>query len=310
MPADADGVRIAELDEISFREQLWDHRPLTDFWRIGRGYAKKLEAAGLMTLGDVARCSIGGPDDYYNPELLYKMFGINAELLIDHAWGWEPVGIPEIKAYRPESNSLSSGQVLHCAYEYKKARLVVREMMDLLSLDLVSKGLVTDIVVLDVGYDVENLLDPTRRAAYHGPVVVDRYGREVPKGAHGTAHTKEHTSSTRELMDAVTEVFDREVDPNLLVRRMNISVGNLIPEAEARIRKAESFEQMDLFTDYAALEREREVEEADRARERRMQDAIINIRDRFGKNAILKGMNLEEGATAADRNSQIGGHKA
>ncbi len=310
MPADADGVRVAELDEISYREQLWNHRPLTDFWRLGPGYARKLEAAGLMTMGDVARCSVGRPEDYYNPDLLYKLFGVNAELLIDHAWGWEPVTIPEIKAYQPESNSLSSGQVLHCAYTYDKARLVVREMMDLLSLDLVAKGLLTDMVVLDVGYDVENLLDPARRAAYHGQVVVDRYGREVPKGAHGSLHLKEHTSSTRELMEAVTAIFDREADPSLLVRRMNISVGNLIPEAEARRRKQESYEQLDLFTDYEALERERRQEAAERQRERKMQDAILNIRDRFGKNAILKGMNLEEGATAADRNSQIGGHKA
>ena len=180
IPADENGVRIAELDERSYRSSLWDHRPLTDFWRIGRGYSKKLEERALYTMGDIARCSLGGPMDYYNEDLLYKMFGVNAELLIDHAWGWEPCTLADIKAYKPQSSSVGSGQVLHCPYPFEKAKLVTREMADLLVLDLVDKGLVTDQIVLTVGYDIDNLKDSARRKAYHGEVRTDRYGRKVP----------------------------------------------------------------------------------------------------------------------------------
>ena len=306
---DKDGVRIAELDEMSYREQLWAHRPLTDFWRVGRGYAKKLEAIGIYTMGDVARCSIGKPNEYYNEELLYRMFGINAELLIDHAWGWEPTTIEAIKAYRPSSNSLSSGQVLHCPYEPHKAKLVVREMTDLLVLDLVDKGLVTDQMVLTIGYDIENLTDPARRAKYHGAVEKDPYGREIPKQAHGSINLDGHTSSTRKIMCAVSELFDRIVDKNLLVRRMYVVANHVLPEADAP-KKNDGAVQLDLFTDYAAEEEKQKAEDAALERERKIQKAALAIKKKYGKNAILKAMNLEEGATAKDRNAQIGGHKA
>ena len=309
MPADKDGVRVAELNEMSYRRLLWDHRPLTDFWRVGRGYAKKLEHAGLMTMGDIARCSVGRASDYYNEDLLYRMFGVNAELLIDHAWGWEPTTIAAIKAYRPSSNSLSSGQVLHCPYEADKAKLVVREMTDLLVLDLVDKGLVTDQMVLTVGYDVENLTDPARRARYHGPVETDRYGRRIPKQAHGSINLDSHTSSTKKIMCAVSELFDRIVDRNLLVRRMYVVANHVLPEADAP-KKNDGAVQLDLFTDYAAQEEKQKAEDAALERERKIQKAALAIKKKYGKNAILKGMNLQEGATAKDRNVQIGGHKA
>lgn len=309
MPADKDGVRVAELNEMSYRRLLWDHRPLTDFWRVGRGYAKKLEHAGLMTMGDIARCSVGRASDYYNEDLLYRMFGVNAELLIDHAWGWEPTTIAAIKAYRPSSNSLSSGQVLHCPYEADKAKLVVREMTDLLVLDLVDKGLVTDQMVLTVGYDVENLTDPARRARYHGPVETDRYGRRIPKQAHGSINLDSHTSSTKKIMCAVSELFDRIVDRNLLVRRMYVVANHVLPEADAP-KKNNGVVQLDLFTDYAAQEEKQKAEDAALERERKIQKAALAIKKKYGKNAILKAMNLEEGATAKDRNAQIGGHKA
>lgn len=308
IPADKNGVRIAELDEMSYRRTLWAHRPLTDFWRIGRGYARKLEANGLFTMGDVARCSIGKPDEYHNEELLYKLFGINAELLIDHAWGWEPCTIADIKAYKPESNSIGSGQVLHCPYAAEKAKLVAREMTDLLVLDLVDKGLVTDQMVLTVGYDIENLADPERNRSYKGAVTTDHYGRKIPKHAHGTANLGKYTSSTREIMQAVTELYEQIVDKNLLVRRINVTANHVIDEASAP--KKPAFEQMDLFTDYEELERRQAEENAAMEREKRMQQAMLTIKKKFGKNAILKGMNLEEGATAVDRNNQIGGHKA
>ena len=301
IPADKDGVRIAELDEMSYRRQLWSHRPLTDFWRVGRGYAKKLEEKGLYTMGDIARCSVGKPDDFYNEELLYKLFGVNAELLIDHAWGWEPCTMADIKAYRPENNSICSGQVLQEPYDFDKTRIVIREMADLLVLDLVGKGLVTDSIVLTVGYDVDNLLDPVRRDRYKGPVETDRYGRKVPKYAHGTANLGSHTSSTRLITDAVLKLFDRIVDRTLLVRRLNITADHVIPEA-----KAKEPVQLDIFTDYDALEKE----QASLEREKKMQKTILSIKDKFGKNSILRGTNLLEGATAKDRNSQIGGHKA
>lgn len=305
---DENGVRIAELDEMSYRRLLWSHRPLTDFWRVGKGYAKKLEAHGIYTMGDIARCSIGDPRGYYNEDLLYKMFGINAELLIDHAWGYEPCTIADVKAYKPESSSLGSGQVLHCPYDFEKARLVAREMTDLLVLDLVEKGLVTDQMVLTVGYDRENLSDTHREKQYRGEVTTDRYGRKIPKHAHGTVNLDKLTSSEKRITKAVMELYDRIVDPTLLIRRLNITANHVVPEGSAE--ELEVVEQMDLFTDYAALEKQREEEKAELEREKRMQQAVLCIKKRFGKNAILKGMNLQEGATAKDRNEQIGGHKA
>lgn len=303
IPADENGVRIAELDEMSYRKTLWAHQPLTDFWRVGRGIAKKLEENGMFTMGDVARCSV------HDEDKLYKLFGKNAELLIDHAWGWEPTTIEAIKAYRPSTNSLGSGQVLHQPYEPDKAKLVLREMADLLVLDLVDKGLVTDQIVVTVGYDIENLTDPERSKKYHGAIVKDHYGRQIPKHAHGTANLDGHTSSTKKIMCAVSELFDRIVDKNLLVRRLNIVANHVLPEADAP-KKDDGFVQLDLFTDYAALELKQERERAELEREKKMQKAMLTIKKKFGKNAILKGMNLEEGATAKDRNRQIGGHKA
>ena len=303
IPADENGVRIAELDEMSYRKTLWAHQPLTDFWRVGRGIAKKLEENGMFTMGDVARCSV------YDEDKLYKLFGKNAELLIDHAWGWEPTTIEAIKAYRPSTNSLGSGQVLHQPYEPDKAKLVLREMADLLVLDLVDKGLVTDQIVVTVGYDIENLTDPERSKKYHGAIVKDHYGRQIPKHAHGTANLDGHTSSTKKIMCAVSELFDRIVDKNLLVRRLNIVANHVLPEADAP-KKNDGFVQLDLFTDYAALELKQERERTELEREKKMQQAMLSIKKKFGKNAILKGMNLEEGATAKDRNRQIGGHKA
>lgn len=306
--ADENGVRIAELDEMSYRRELWAHRPLTDFWRVGKGYAKKLEAAGLYTMGDIARCSLGGAKDYYNEDMLYKMFGINAELLIDHAWGWEPCRISDIKAYKPSSNSLGSGQVLQEPYTFEKARIVVREMIDALSLDLMDKGLVTDQLVLTVGYDIENLTDPARRKEYHGETTQDRYGRSIPKHAHGTENLDRRTSSSSLLIEAMTRLYDRIVDPKLLIRRITISANRVADEKS--VEEKQEYQQLDLFTDYEALQKRREREQAELERERRMQDAMLTIKKKYGKNAILKGMNLQEGATAKERNEQIGGHKA
>lgn len=303
IPADKNGVRIAELDEMSYRRNLWDHRPLTDFWRVGRGYAKKLEQYGFHTIGDIARCS------HENEDFLYKLFGKNAELLIDHAWGWEPCTVEDIKAYKPSTNSVGAGQVLRCPYETDKAKLVLQEMADALVLDLVDKGLVTDQIVITIGYDIENLTDPNRRKAYNGPVVKDNYGRLIPKHAHGTINLGGYTSSTKKILQAVDELYGRIIDGNLLVRRMNIVANHVIPE-ESAPKPEENFEQMDLFTDYAAKKIQDEQERVGLEREKKMQQAMIEIKKKFGKNAILKGMNLEEGATAKDRNAQIGGHKA
>ena len=304
VPPDEYGVRIAQLDEMSYRRKLWDHRPLTDFWRVGRGYAQRLEKCGLYTMGDIARCSLGKAGEFHCEDLLYQLFGVNAELLIDHAWGWEPCTIADIKAYKPQSNSLGSGQVLHCPYTAEKGRLIAREMTDLLVLDLVDKGLVTNQMVLTVGYDRENLSDPRRLAAYKGPVTMDHYGRRVPKHAHGTANLQSYTSSTRQITEAVVELYDRIVDRELLVRRINVVACNVQPESI--IAQEQAFYQLDLFADSA----DQEARTADREREKRRQKAVLDIRKKFGKNAILKGMNLEEGATAKDRNAQIGGHKA
>lgn len=303
IPSDKNGVRIAFLDEMTYRRELWSHRPITDFWRVGRGYAKKLETYGIYTMGDVARCS------EQNEELLYRLFGKNAELLIDHAWGWEPCTVEAVKAYRPESSSLGSGQVLQCPYDAEKAKLVVREMADALSLDLVEKRLVTDQIVITVGYDIENLTDPERRKKYRGEVVTDRYGRQIPKHAHGTENLESFTSSTQKMVEAASVLYDRIVDKNLLIRRMNITANNIVEEKAAQ-QKNNSYQQLDLFTDYAA-EEEQEKQEALRLdRERKLQEATITIKKKFGKNAILKGMSLQEGATAKNRNEQIGGHKA
>lgn len=305
---DESGVRIACLTERSYRETLWTHRPLTDFWRVGPGYARKLQEQGMYTMGDVARCSIGKPDDYYNEELLYKMFGVNAELLIDHAWGWEPCTIPEIKAYKPENNSIVSGQVLQYPYEYEKARMVVREMTDLLALDLVDKGLVTDQLVLTVGYDIDNLTDPERRKNYHGEITVDRYGRRVPRHAHGTVNLERQTSSSAILIQAILELCERIVNKNLLVRRITVTANHLVREES--VQKKETYEQLSLFTDYEAEKKETEAQEEALEKEKRLQKAMLDIKKRYGKNAILKGSNLQEGATARGRNSQIGGHRA
>ncbi|MDO5324769.1 MAG: DNA methylase [Clostridia bacterium] len=295
---DENGVRIAELDEMSYRRQLWNHRPLTDFWRVGRGYARKLEEHGMFTMGDVARQSVRDED------VLYDLFGVNAELLIDHAWGWEPCAIADIKAYRPDSSSIGSGQVLSCPYSFGKARLVVREMADALALELVDKRLTTDQLVLDVGYDNGNVADG---GAYTGEVKADRYGRRTPKPAHGTQRLERRTSSARRIAEAALELYDRIVDPRLSVRRLNLAALN---EADEREAVQDAPEQLDMFTDYAALEQQRAAEEAALAREKQGQQAILEIRRKFGKNAILKGTSLMEGATARDRNRQIGGHKA
>lgn len=304
---DADGVRIAELDEMTYRRLLWEHRPITDFWRVGRGYARKLEQNGMYTMGDVARCSIGKKHEFYNEDLLYKLFGVNAELLIDHAWGYEPCTMADIKAYRPENHSLGSGQVLHCPYDYKKARLIVREMTDLLVLDLVDKKLVTDQMVLTVGYDIENLATPEKRKAYKGTVTTDHYGRRVPKHAHGSANLGKKTSSTKLITDAVMELYDRIIDKKLTVRRITIVANHVVDEGAAVEKKA--YEQLDLFTDYDEVQKEREAAQKARNKEKRMQQTIIDLKKKFGKNAVIKGMNLEEGGTSIERNRQIGGHK-
>ena len=305
---DKNGVRIAELDEMSYRRLLWNHRPITDFWRVGRGYSKKLEKIGLYTMGDIARCSIGKPTDYYNEELLYKLFGINAELLIDHAWGYEPCTMEDVKAYKPETNSISSGQVLHCPYEFDKARLVVKEMTDLMVLDLVDKGLVTNQIVLTIGYDIENITDKNRSQSYKGTVTTNYYGKKVPKPAHGTTNLPKQTSSTTLITNAVMELYDKIVNKKLPIRRINIVANKLVDEHS--VKNANKYEQLDLFTDYEILKKQREKENAESEREKRMQNTILDIKKKFGKNAILKGMNLQEGATAKDRNNQIGGHKA
>lgn len=308
MEADVNGARLARLNEMTYRKLLWDHRPLTDFWRVGKGYAKKLESVGLYTMGDIARCSIGREEEYYSEKMLYQLFGINAELLIDHAWGWEPCRMSDIKAYKPSSNSIGAGQVLHCPYSYEKAKVVVCEMTDSLALDLVDKGLVTDQLVLTVGYDIENLADPVRRREYSGEITVDRYGRGIPKHAHGTENLAEQTSSSILLLEAVTRLYERIVDKKLLVRRISIYANKVVSEKEAK--KKQDYEQMDLFTDYEALSRQEAEKEAVLEREKNIQKAMLSIQKKHGKNAILKGMSYREGATARERNKQIGGHKA
>ena len=304
MPADKDGVRIAELDEMSYRRQLWTHTPLTDFWRVGKGYAKKLQAHGLKTMGDIARCSVGKSGDFYNEELLYKLFGVNAELLIDHAWGWEPCTMAAIKAYRPTSNSLGSGQVLQEPYSHEKARLIVWEMTDLLVLDLVEKGLVTDQMVLDIGYDIENM-----QKGYRGSVHVDHYGRSVPKPAHGSVNLGKYTSSTKLILNAMTDLYERITNPSLLVRRVTVTANHVISE-KSMPKTEEMPEQINLFADYDAIRQEREQVAKEEQKEKSLQHAMIAIKHKFGKNAILKGSNLQDGGMTIERNQQIGGHKA
>ena len=303
LPADKDGVRIAELDEMSYRHELWDYRPLTKFWRVGHGIAEKLAVYGIDTMGRLARMSI------QNEGLLYRLFGVNAELLIDHAWGWEPCTMEAVKAYRPETNSFSSGQVLQEPYTWKKARVVIREMAEGMALDLVSKRLVTDQLVLTVGYDAECLTRPEIREKYHGEITTNYYGKAVPKHAHGTFNFEKPTSSSRLIMDGATDIFDRCVNPDLLIRRLNLTTNHVVSEASVSAQNNVP-QQLDLFTDYETLEKQRQEEQAKLDKERRIQEAQLRIKKRFGKNAILRGLNFEEGATAKVRNEQIGGHKA
>lgn len=304
MPPDADGVRIAELDERTFREKLWDHLPLTDFWRIGRGTATHLAKMGLYTMGDIARYS------EINAERLYREFGVNAELIIDHAWGWEPATIDRVKAYRPETHSLSSGQVLTRPYTCAEARNVVLEMIDSLSLDMIEKRFVTNQLVLTLGHDVENITRPEIREQYHGKIHMDHYGRAVPAHAHGTINLDRYTSSSRILSTKVAELFDRIADPMLLIRRINISANKLMTEQQLQEQQTAEPQQLELFVDYEAMERQRAQEQEEIDKERRRQEAMIQIKKAFGKNAILRGVNFAEGATQRNRNSQIGGHNA
>lgn len=296
MPADQDGVRIAQLDEISYRKQLWDHQPLTDFWRIGNGYQKKLSDSYLYTMGDIARCSL------QNEDKLYRLFGVNAELLIDHAWGWEPCTIADIKAYRPENHSISQGQVLSCPYSRSKARLIVKEMTDQLVLDLVEKGLAADQVTLTVGYDGASVPDD-----YHGILQKDRYGKKIPKQAHGSRKLEYTTDSFQEILKAVLELFDQITDEKLMVRRMYVVANHVIPAAEVPEKRPV---QLNLFEDATAIQQAQEHRKMALEREHRLQKTLLAIKGRYGKNAILKGMNFQEGATARERNGQVGGHRA
>ena len=301
-PADKDGVRIAELDEMAYRQQLWGYRPITKFWRVGRGIADKLAVYGIDTMGKLARMSVR------NEGLLYRLFGVNAELLIDHAWGWEPCTMEAVKAYRPETNSFSSGQVLQSPYDCKKARVVIHEMADQMALKLVANRLVAGQVIVSVGYDRESLANPEISAKYHGEVVTDHYGRQVPKHVHGTANLDRQTSSSKLITKAVLDVYDRVVNKDLLIRRLNITVNHVVDETSVNSKKMP--EQLNLFTDYEALREKERKEQAALDKERRVQEAQLAIKQRYGKNAILKGLNFEDGATAKERNEQIGGHKA
>lgn len=303
-PPDENGVRIAQLDEQRYREYLWDHQPITDFWRVGRGYKKRLEKLGLYTMGDIAKCSIGHEDAYYNEDLLYDTFGVNAELLIDHAWGYESCTMENIKNYKPIHNSIGTGQVLGYPYDFAKARLIVKEMLDLLALDLVDKGVVTDQIVLTIGYDIDNL----KNKQYDGDITTDFYGRKIPKHAHGTANLECHTASAYLITEAVMTLFDRIVDKHLFVRRVNISANHIVYESD--IENKETYCQLDIFTDYEALKKQEEVEDERLRKERQLQKATLLLKKKFGKNAVLKGMNLEDGATTKERNGRIGGHKA
>ena len=293
---DENGVRIAGLDEMAYRKLLWGHRPLTDFWRVGKGYTKKLEEHGMYTMGDVARMSVK------NEDLLYKLFGVNAELLIDHAWGWESVTIESIKAYRPATNSICSGQVLHCPYNYENTKIIVKEMTELLALDLVEKGLVTNQIVLEVGYDVDNLKNQAISSLYNGEITTDKYGRKVPKHAHGTINIDHQTASSKVLTGYIIKLYEQIVNKQLLVRRINITVNNVVNE---NMVKTSDYEQISLFVDYKEVNKKRKKEKA----EKEIQKAMIDIKSKYGKNAILKGMNLQKEGTTIERNRQIGGHK-
>ena len=301
---DENGVRIAELDELSYRRQLWEHRPLTDFWRVGRGYAKKLEAVGLYTMGDIARCSIGRSDEYYNEELLYKLFGVAAELLIDHAWGCEPCRMSDIKAYVPETKSVCSGQVLHSPYPFDKARLIVREMAEAVAMDLLEKGLVTDLLTLTVGYDIENVTS----GAYRGEVTRDAYGRAVPKHAHGTARLPAKTSSARGIVNALLALYAEKVEPLLTIRRITVTADRLVREDMVKAASA-PLKQLSLFEDAAAQEAKEQAERDRQHRERKIQEAMLGIKQKYGRNAILSGASYLDGATGRERGEQIGGHR-
>ncbi len=307
-PADENGVRIAELDEHSYREKLWDHRPLTDFWRVGRGYVKKLEGFGLYTMGDIARCSLGGEKDFHNEEFLYKTFGINAELLIDHAWGYEPCTMDLVKAYKPESNSISQGQVLHEAYNFDKARIIIKEMATALSMQLFESNRVTDQIVLTVGYDKESLDNPEIKKKFKGKIKNDYYGRAVPEHAHGTSNLEYYTNASSHIIDAALEIYDEHVNPNLLVRRVGIAACHIISREEADKKESESFVQLSLFDTDNSDEKEKHKKQDEK--EMALQNALLDIQKKYGKNAILKGTSFEDGATMRDRNNQIGGHRA
>ena len=298
--ADDKGVRIAELDEMSYRKLLWGHTPITDFWRVGKGYAKRLEKNNMYTMGDVARCSVN------NEELLYKLFGINAEFLIDHAWGYEPCRMKDVKSFKPDTNSLSSGQVLHCPYNYEQTKLIVKEMTDLLVLDLVEKHLVTNQLVLTIGYDIDNLIDNNIKSSYNGEITIDRYGRKIPKHAHGTINLKEKTSSTKIIMEAIEKLYERIINKKLLVRRINVVANNVVNEIE--LKEQNIYEQINLFADYD-MQDKKQIEHKERLKEENnLQHVIIDLKNKFGKNAVLKGMNLEKDGTTRERNRQIGGH--
>ena len=296
------GVRIAELDEMSFRKQLWNHKPITDFWRVGKGYSKRLEKYRIYTMGDVARCSTE------NEELLYKLFGVNAELLIDHSWGWECTTIQSVKACKPANKSLCSGQVLHCPYNYEQTKLIIKEMADKLVLDMIEKNYFTDMLVLTIEYDVENLKNARYSQSYTGEIKEDRYGRRVPKSAHGTFRLDKHSSSTKQISNGFIKLYDKIINKNLLIRKIYLTVGNLLKEDEIK-KQEDKFEQIDLFTNYKELEKKQKEEKIQLEKEKNIQNAIINIKNKYGKNAIIKAMDLEKDATTIERNGQIGGHK-
>lgn len=303
MPPDEKGMRIAELDEEAYRYEMWEHQPLKDFWRIGSGYSRKLHNAGLYTMGDIARYSLSKRGEDH----LYKLFGINAELLIDHSWGWEPCTIKDVKEYQPQNNSLSSGQVLHSAYSAEDARLIAWEMADRLVLDMVAKGVVADQIVLSIGYDRESLEREEIRSQYKGEITYDHYGRAVPQYAHGTINLKSHSNTSTEIIEAAMQLYDRIIDMNLLVRRVTIAVNHVI--SERKYIAGKKYEQLDLFTDIEEKDKLRKQEEEKKKKERRLQEAILQIHSKYGKNAILKGSNLLDGATMKERNLQVGGHK-
>ena len=295
------GVRIAYLDEMKYKKELWNHKPLTDFWRVGKGYAKKLEENGMYTMGDIARMSIN------NEDLLFKLFGVNAEFLIDHAWGYEPCTIKDAKNYKPLNSSISQGQVLHSPYSFEKAKLIVKEMVDNLVLELVDKHLKTDQIVLTIGYDIECLTNPSIERRYKGEITIDAYGRKVPKHSHGTANIDHKTSSTKTITNEVMKLYDKIVNPILLVRRLNVTACNIVNEEYKESKPI--IEQIDLFTNYEEVSKQKEKSLKDEIEEKKIQKALLNIKKKYGKNSILKAMNYEEGATAKNRNLEVGGHK-